>query len=168
MIVAALFLLMRSSVAQLSMQMSRGCRTPFLGTTDFWCTFPSGRSAGQVCSSMHCRDLLLPLLLQTGEETETVMGSFLLCGEGQLHDLHSKLVLQHPRGTANQLHKCARACPALFPWLSCVPFSSWKPASQRPAQVLDQPHGAAVKVCPWGERACNAKGGMLMSAGSCS
>ena len=57
----------------------------------------------------------LPLLLQTGEETETVMGSFLLCGEGQLHDLHSKLVLQHPRGTANQLHKCARTAHALFP-----------------------------------------------------
>ncbi len=34
------------------------------------------------------------------------MGHFLLCGPGQLHDLHSKLQLDHPHGTANQLHKC--------------------------------------------------------------
>jgi len=33
------------------------------------------------------------------------MRSFLLCGEGQLHDLHSKLKLDHPNGEANQLHK---------------------------------------------------------------
>ena len=39
------------------------------------------------------------------------MGSFLLCGDEQLHDLHSKLRLEHPRGTANQLHKCAAPFP---------------------------------------------------------
>ena len=33
------------------------------------------------------------------------MSSFLLCGDRQLHDLHSKLLLEHPRGIANQLHK---------------------------------------------------------------
>ena len=33
------------------------------------------------------------------------MRSFLLCGPSQLHDLHSKLRLTHPRGKANQLHK---------------------------------------------------------------
>jgi len=33
------------------------------------------------------------------------MSSFLLCGDEQLHDLHSKLRLEHPRGNANQLHK---------------------------------------------------------------
>lgn len=33
------------------------------------------------------------------------MRSFLLCGDGQLHDLHSKLKLDHPQGEANQLHK---------------------------------------------------------------
>jgi hypothetical protein len=27
-------------------------------------------------------------------------------GAGQLQDLHSKLVLDHPRGEADQLHKC--------------------------------------------------------------
>ncbi|CAL8463795.1 g3329 [Coccomyxa elongata] len=43
---------------------------------------------------------------QAGEATQTEMGSFLLCGDEQLHDLHSKLRLEHPRGTANQLHKC--------------------------------------------------------------
>lgn len=47
------------------------------------------------------------MYVQTGGETNTEMGSFLLCGEGQLHDLHSKLRLEHPGGTANQLHKCA-------------------------------------------------------------
>ena len=44
-------------------------------------------------------------MLQEGEETSTEMASFLLCGDRQLHDLHSKLLLEHPRGTANQLHK---------------------------------------------------------------
>lgn len=29
-----------------------------------------------------------------------------LAGAGQLQDLHSKLVLDHPRGEADQLHKC--------------------------------------------------------------
>ncbi|KAK9804290.1 hypothetical protein WJX72_005085 [[Myrmecia] bisecta] len=43
---------------------------------------------------------------QLGRKTETTMRSFILCGEGQLHDLHSKLRLHHPAGTANQLHKC--------------------------------------------------------------
>ena len=43
--------------------------------------------------------------VQEGEETRTEMSSFLLCGDRQLHDLHSKLRLEHPRGTANQLHK---------------------------------------------------------------
>jgi hypothetical protein len=49
--------------------------------------------------------------VQLGEETQTDMGSFLLCGDEQLHDLHSKLRLEHPRGTANQLHKCAAPFP---------------------------------------------------------
>lgn len=31
--------------------------------------------------------------------------SFLLCGDRQLHDLHSKLKLDHPNGEAEQLHK---------------------------------------------------------------
>lgn len=34
------------------------------------------------------------------------MRHFLLCGAQQLHDLHSKLELNHPRGKADQLHKC--------------------------------------------------------------
>jgi Fe-S cluster assembly protein SufD len=46
---------------------------------------------------------------QVGEATKTQMSSFLLCGDGQLHDLHSKLRLDHPNGEANQLHKCAEA-----------------------------------------------------------
>ena len=33
------------------------------------------------------------------------MRGFLLCGPGQLHDLHSKLRLDHPRAVADQLHK---------------------------------------------------------------
>lgn len=34
------------------------------------------------------------------------MDHFLICGDNQLHDLHSRLILNHPRGSANQLHKC--------------------------------------------------------------
>lgn len=30
----------------------------------------------------------------------------MLAGEGQLHDLHSRLRLEHPAGEASQLHKC--------------------------------------------------------------
>lgn len=45
-------------------------------------------------------------ILQVGPETETSMRSFLLAGTSQLQDLHSKLRLEHPQGTAEQLHKC--------------------------------------------------------------
>ncbi|MEW5299613.1 MAG: hypothetical protein WDW36_002609 [Sanguina aurantia] len=43
---------------------------------------------------------------QGGQETETSLRHFILSGLQQLHDLHSKLDLNHPRGTAKQLHKC--------------------------------------------------------------
>lgn len=43
---------------------------------------------------------------QVGEATSTTLRAFTVCGEGQLHDLHSKLHLNHPEGRANQLHKC--------------------------------------------------------------
>jgi Fe-S cluster assembly protein SufD len=43
---------------------------------------------------------------QLGEKTKTVMKHFLLCGKGQLHDLHTTLRLDHPEGEADQLHKC--------------------------------------------------------------
>lgn len=43
---------------------------------------------------------------QCGPDTATRMRHFLLAGAGQLQDLHSKLVLDHPRGEADQLHKC--------------------------------------------------------------
>lgn len=43
---------------------------------------------------------------QGGGETSTTMRHFLLCGPGQLHDLHTRLVLDYPEGSANQLHKC--------------------------------------------------------------
>lgn len=45
-------------------------------------------------------------ITQVGPDTSTVMRHFLLAGAGQLQDLHSKLVLDHPRGEADQLHKC--------------------------------------------------------------
>lgn len=48
---------------------------------------------------------------QGGEATETTLRSFLLAGEAQLHDLHSKLHLQHPHGVAAQLHKRAPMWP---------------------------------------------------------
>lgn len=43
---------------------------------------------------------------QAGPDTTTRMRHFLLAGASQLQDLHSKLVLDHPRGEADQLHKC--------------------------------------------------------------
>ena len=46
---------------------------------------------------------------QLGDSTETTMRSFLLAGQDQLHDLHSKLKLDHPDGKAEQLHKCIAA-----------------------------------------------------------
>ena len=36
----------------------------------------------------------------------TEMRHFMLAADGQLHDLHSKLRLDHPGGQATQLHKC--------------------------------------------------------------
>ncbi|KAL4531891.1 hypothetical protein Ndes2437B_g02327 [Nannochloris sp. 'desiccata'] len=48
---------------------------------------------------------------QLGSKTETVMKSFLLAGQGQLHDLHSKLILDHPDGRAEQIHKCIAVDP---------------------------------------------------------
>jgi Fe-S cluster assembly protein SufD len=43
---------------------------------------------------------------QGGPETATRMRHFLLAGASQLQDLHTKLVLDHPNGEADQLHKC--------------------------------------------------------------
>ncbi len=42
---------------------------------------------------------------QLGPATQTTMRHFILCGERQLLDLHSKLKLDHPDGQADQLHK---------------------------------------------------------------
>ena len=53
------------------------------------------------------------------------MRHFMLAADGQLHDLHSKLRLDHPGGQAMQLHKCivsgstgmphALGCPHALP-----------------------------------------------------
>jgi Fe-S cluster assembly protein SufD len=43
---------------------------------------------------------------QKGLATCTKMCHFLLCCDHQLHDLHTSLTLDHPKGTADQLHKC--------------------------------------------------------------
>jgi hypothetical protein len=50
--------------------------------------------------------------MQLGEETSTLLRHFLLVGDAQLADLHSKLVLDHPRGEASQLHKCIVSAPS--------------------------------------------------------
>jgi len=50
-------------------------------------------------------------VVQTGPATHTSLRSFLLAGPDQAHDLHSRLELDHPDGTANQLHKCIAASP---------------------------------------------------------
>ncbi|KAF6171770.1 hypothetical protein GIB67_007291 [Kingdonia uniflora] len=43
---------------------------------------------------------------QVGPDTVTEMSTFHLCVHDQTQDLHSKLVLDHPRGSSKQLHKC--------------------------------------------------------------
>lgn len=43
---------------------------------------------------------------QLGPDTTTKVSSFLLAGQTQLQDLHSRLILSHPRGFGRQLHKC--------------------------------------------------------------
>lgn len=43
---------------------------------------------------------------QVGPDTVTELSTFHLCFTDQTQDLHSKLVLDHPRGFSRQLHKC--------------------------------------------------------------
>ncbi|GBG70073.1 hypothetical protein CBR_g5706 [Chara braunii] len=45
-------------------------------------------------------------IFQLGPDTNTSVSTFMLAGHKQLHDLHSSIVLNHPRGKSNQLHKC--------------------------------------------------------------
>lgn len=45
-------------------------------------------------------------IVQLGERTRTEMKHFILAGDGQTHDLHTQLVLDHPDGVADQVHKC--------------------------------------------------------------
>lgn len=45
-------------------------------------------------------------VLQLGPSTATKLYSFLFVGKNSLVDLHSRLVLDHPEGTSDQLHKC--------------------------------------------------------------
>jgi len=46
------------------------------------------------------------ILKQFGPSTKTLMKHFMLAGNNQLLDLHSKVILDYPKGTTNQLHKC--------------------------------------------------------------
>jgi hypothetical protein len=44
---------------------------------------------------------------QLGPETETELSTLHLTSQNkQIHDLHSRLILDHPRGFSRQLHKC--------------------------------------------------------------
>ncbi|KAF5200478.1 Abci7 protein [Thalictrum thalictroides] len=43
---------------------------------------------------------------QVGPDTVTELSTFHLCVNDQTQDLHSRLILDHPRGTSQQLHKC--------------------------------------------------------------
>uniref|UniRef100_A0A7N0TE25 SUF system FeS cluster assembly SufBD core domain-containing protein n=1 Tax=Kalanchoe fedtschenkoi TaxID=63787 RepID=A0A7N0TE25_KALFE len=43
---------------------------------------------------------------QLGPDTITELSTFHLCVSDQTQDLHSKIVLDHPRGVSRQLHKC--------------------------------------------------------------
>ena len=43
---------------------------------------------------------------QTGEGTETILNGLTMVGGEQLADTHSSVMLNHPHGITNQLHKC--------------------------------------------------------------
>lgn len=43
---------------------------------------------------------------QLGPDTKTEISTFLLAGDRQLQDLHSNVLLDHPRGQTRQVHKC--------------------------------------------------------------
>eukprot|EP00667_Euglena_gracilis_P005986 EG_transcript_6034 len=49
---------------------------------------------------------------QLGPATETELQCFSLAGPGQCHDLHSRVLLDHPNATVNQLHKQIAAHPS--------------------------------------------------------
>lgn len=46
---------------------------------------------------------------QHGPETSTELSSFHLSSAGQIQDMYSRVVLDHPRGFSRQLHKCIAA-----------------------------------------------------------
>lgn len=46
------------------------------------------------------------LVQQLGQDTVTELSTFHLASGDQTQDLHSKLILDHPRGVSRQLHKC--------------------------------------------------------------
>ncbi|XP_059275701.1 protein ABCI7, chloroplastic-like [Lycium ferocissimum] len=43
---------------------------------------------------------------QVGPDTVTELSTFHMCVSDQTQDLHSRLVLDHPRGVSQQIHKC--------------------------------------------------------------
>jgi Fe-S cluster assembly protein SufD len=45
-------------------------------------------------------------VFQTGPQTSTVLNGLAMIGKQQIADTHSKIVLNHPHGQTNQLHKC--------------------------------------------------------------
>ncbi|WP_413171747.1 Fe-S cluster assembly protein SufD [Anabaena azotica] len=45
-------------------------------------------------------------ILQTGEQTETILNGLTVIAEKQLADTHSAIALNHPHGISKQLHKC--------------------------------------------------------------
>ncbi|XP_010531728.1 PREDICTED: protein ABCI7, chloroplastic [Tarenaya hassleriana] len=49
---------------------------------------------------------------QLGPDTVTELTTFHLCFDEQTLDLHSRIVLDHPRGFSRQLHKCIVAHPS--------------------------------------------------------
>ncbi|QLE57586.1 Fe-S cluster assembly protein SufD [Nostoc sp. TCL26-01] len=45
-------------------------------------------------------------ILQTGEQTETILNGLTMVADQQVADTHSAIALNHPYGTTKQLHKC--------------------------------------------------------------
>lgn len=75
-------------------------------------------------------------LYQKGEGTQTTLNGLTVVGGEQLADTHSNVVLDHPHGTVNQLHKCIIGDRAhtVFNGRVFVP----KPAQQTDASQLNR------------------------------
>uniref|UniRef100_A0A7S1IWR1 Fe-S cluster assembly protein SufD n=1 Tax=Eutreptiella gymnastica TaxID=73025 RepID=A0A7S1IWR1_9EUGL len=90
-------------------------------------------------------------VVQLGPATHTSLQCFCLTGEDQTHDLHSKILLEHPDGTTNQLHKLIAASPSsrgIFDGNVRVGKEAQKTDAAQMTRSLLMKRGASANVKP--------------------